>query len=112
MKDCIKCSIKKSFSEFHKSNVCTDGHRGSCKVCTNKENKHRRSMVKKSIKDDGTLPLPSFERLSYLFLYDDGDLVRKVSLGNSRAGNVVGLNSNQRYKRCVIDSIHYLIIGT
>ena len=109
MKICIKCNAKKPLLEFHTSNKCNDGHRGSCKVCTNKENKHRRALVNRVKENNGVLALPPVDRLDTLFEYNDGELIRKVSLGSSRAGGVVGVGSNQKYKRCVVDGVHYLI---
>ena len=53
MKICIKCGLKKDYSDFYKEKKSKDGFRGTCKHCmsiyqSNIDNEHRKLICKKS----------------------------------------------------------------
>lgn len=110
MKTCIKCNTTKTYSEFHASKKCTDGYRGTCKVCTNNENRSRRKSVKRNYNDMGLLETPSQSFLKSMFSYcDSGNLIYTKARGSKSAGSVLCCGGSQEYKRCVINGVHYLL---
>lgn len=107
MKVCKSCLIKKSEDCFYKSK---SGLRGSCKDCYSKECKDRYKSKKIFVGcNKKNLPLPKQSRLKELFTYDNGKLVRNISVGNSAAGKVIiGKLEKSGYYRMNIDGNSYL----
>lgn len=111
MKKCIKCEQYKDFSSFYKSNRCTSGYRGTCKLCCNKysQSQYARESKKKSFIDEiDALKTPDKEYLNSILYYCDGRLYAKVTRGNVKAGKLLG-NDHGGYKRLCILGVHYLV---
>jgi hypothetical protein len=48
MKQCFKCGVEKSLSEFYKHKAMKDGHLNKCKDCTKSDsNSHRKENIEK-----------------------------------------------------------------
>lgn len=111
MQKCIKCEQYKDFSLFYKSNRCTSGYRGTCKLCCNKcsQSQYARESKKKSfIGEIDALKTPDKEYLNSILSYCDGMVCAKVTRGNVKAGKILG-SEHGGYKRLVILGAHYLI---
>lgn len=111
MQKCIKCEQYKDFSSFYKSNRCTSGYRGTCKLCCNKysQSQYARESKKKSFVDEiDALKTPDKEYLNSILSYCDGMLYAKVTRGNIKAGKLLG-NDHGGYKRLCILGAHYLV---
>lgn len=96
MKSCKKCGELKPLSSFYKSSRCTDGYRGTCKLCAAKTKCLPAA-------DNGIVPLPSTDRLNELFELSGQDLVARKSRGCVRKGSVCGYKRKDGYVRVKVD---------
>jgi hypothetical protein len=111
MQTCKSCGKNKPITEYYKSNRTISGYRGTCKKCAHDSYKRRYAKSKTFIgHNKGRLPLPTKERLSELFEYVDGGMLRRrVSAGNQKAGTVTsGKKEECGYCRILVDGGHYL----
>lgn len=110
MLTCKKCKQEKDESLFYTSTRTRNGYRGNCKACCNAQVKIKRDAATKVKKEKGKpLPLPSIEYLHDIYEYIEGTLYRKVAVGRSKVGDLVGYDHISGYKRVSINHNHYLV---